>query len=377
MTRTTDPCLAEHDVDPLRGFLPSKDPLQRLPDKYIPWEQVAFDLPGLVSTHLVRDAVDALPLIDTKALKTEAQLRRAMLLLSVLGGACAWSRTPPPAQLPRALCIPWSEVAERLDRPMIISHASIVLHNWKRVNMDEEIKATNLRTLQCFRGGPDEEWFYLVTVEIEASGARALPALLVAREAAAEGDMGRLVESLAVISGVVNDMIIVLEQMESRCRHDVFYHRVRPFLSGWPDPGMIYEGVTTEPIQLHGGSAAQSSLIQSIDAGLDVPHPHPGTQPFLAAMRHYMPPRHRAFVEMLEQGPSLREASAGSPGAADAYDACIDSLDGFRKTHMGITTRYITQQAPSRASAVGTGGTEYADFLRRTRTETNDRRIGN
>ncbi|MBM43954.1 MAG: hypothetical protein CMJ36_02930 [Phycisphaerae bacterium] len=377
MTSSPDSRLAEHDVDPIRGFLPGEDPLQRLPARYVPWERLAFDLPALVSTHLLRDAIEELPLLDTDALESEAELRRAMLLLSVLGGACAWSRPEPPTRLPRSISIPWSEVAERLDRPMIISHASIVLHNWRRIDPAGEIVAKNLRTLQCFRGGPDEEWFYLVTVEIEARGARALPLLLAAREAAATGDTVKLATSLEALSGVIDDLIHVLGQMEPGCRHDVFYHRVRPFLSGWPEPGMIYEGVTTEPVQLHGGSAAQSSLIQSIDAGLDVPHPHPGTRPFLMAMRHYMPPRHRAFVELLELGPSTRDAAAGSPSSADAYDACIDALDRFRKAHMGITARYITQQARSVESAIGTGGTEYADFLRRTRTETNDRRIGN
>lgn len=367
--------LLQHDVHPERGFLPASDPLQCLPDEYRPWEQLAVDLPALISTQQIRGAIMDLPELDATQLTGEPELRRAMLLLSVFASACVWSRNQPLTSLPPALCRPWADVAHTLQRPMIIAHASIVLHNWRRIDPTGPIAPDNLRVLACFRGGPDEAWFYLVTVAIEACGARALPSLLLAQDAVAKNELGDLAAALDTITDTICDMTVELNRMEERCEHAVFYHRVRPFLTGWPAPGLIYEGVSKEPVVLHGGSAAQSSLLNALDAALDVPHEHPGTQPFLHAMRLYMPPRHRMFIEHLESGPSVRAAAAGDTKTRSSYDRCIDALAHFRKTHQAITMRYITQQAPAVDKAVGTGGTEYADFLRRTRLETSQRRL--
>jgi indoleamine 2,3-dioxygenase len=40
---------------------------------------------------------------------------------------------PSPAELPEQVSIPWSQVAARLGRPPILTHSSIVIHNWKRI----------------------------------------------------------------------------------------------------------------------------------------------------------------------------------------------------------------------------------------------------
>ena len=367
--------LRTFDVDPVRGFLPAVDPETRLPASFAPWEQLAVDLPALLSTGVARDAVAGLPLLDADSLASTRSLQRAMLLLSVFASASVFGGAEAEHRLPPNLCLPWKKVSGRLGRPMIIAHASIVLHNWRRLDMHGPIAADNLRALQCFRGGPDEEWFYLLTAEIEATGAAAIPALARLRCEADALTSNGIDEALEKIAATIDAMRVVLDRMEDRCRHAVFYHRIRPFLSGWPEPGVVYEGLEAEPIVLHGGSAAQSSLLNAFDAALDVPHEHPRTKPFLQAMRRYMPPRHRAFLEWLESGTSLRDAVAGRPAGASRYDECIRQLVLFRKAHQEITIRYITGQAPPRSDAVGTGGTDYADFLRRTRVETDRRRL--
>ena len=371
----THSILIEHDVDPARGFLPSRDPLHTLPPAFHSWEQLAGRLPELIGTPGVLQAVQALPALDIDLLVDEPMLRRAMLLLSIFGSACVWSGPEPVLTLPSALCTPWSDVAGRLQRPLIIAHASIVLHNWAMVDPALGFQPDNLRMLASFGGSPDEEWFYMVTVAIEACGARALPQLLRGKHAASTGDPETLLAALQAIADTIQAMTSLLERMEERCRHDVFYQHIRPYLTGWPEPGVVYEGIADTPHILHGGSAAQSSLLNAMDAGLDIPHDHPGTSSFLQAMRHYMPPRHRRFIEMLETGSSIREAAAEHQPTRIAFDRCIEGLTQFRRTHQAITMRYITQQAPTTGEATGTGGTDYADFLRRTRLDTSDRRL--
>jgi phenylalanyl-tRNA synthetase beta chain len=54
-------------------------------------------------------------------------------------------------------------------------------------------------------------------------------------------------------------------------------------------------GTGTPPQVWAGGSAAQSSLLQSFDAGLGIRPEHAHTRDFLDAMLQYMPPKHRAL----------------------------------------------------------------------------------
>lgn len=48
-------------------------------------------------------------------------------------------------------------------------------------------------------------------------------------------------------------------------------------MSGWKNnpalpKGLIYEGVSTEPVQLYGETGAQSSILHSFDATLGIQH---------------------------------------------------------------------------------------------------------
>ncbi|MCW6004370.1 indoleamine 2,3-dioxygenase [Micromonospora sp. CPCC 205371] len=126
-----------------------------------------------------------------------------------------------------------------------------------------------------------------------------------------------------------------------------FYHRIRPFLTGWPEPGLVYERVDETPRLLTGGSAAQSSLIQAFDAGLRIPHQHEVTGAFLRAMRAYMPLSHRRFLADLEAGPSIFDyvtARRGEhPRLVDAYNACVRAVGDLRAQHLGLTGRYISR----------------------------------
>ena len=100
---------------------------------------------------------------------------------------------------------------------------------------------------------------------------------------------------LATITSAIGEMREELAQLHEGCRPATFYHQHRPLLSGWKGnpglpKGLIYEGVSEEPIQLSGGSAAQSASLQLLDAGLGVLH-HGEEGEFLATMRdQYMPP---------------------------------------------------------------------------------------
>lgn len=62
--------------------------------------------------------------------------------------------------------------------PPLLTHLSLVLHNWHRLDPSGPLLAENLACNCQFLGGQDETWFYTVTVEIEARGGGVFGALL-------------------------------------------------------------------------------------------------------------------------------------------------------------------------------------------------------
>lgn len=166
--------LKRFNVDPRRGFLPSQDPLQRLPyARYHLWEDLADDLPKLLGARLgqARGPLRQLPALKTDKLVTDAELRRAHLLLCLFAHAYVWGGPEPMDEIPEGIAIPLWEVAKRLDMPPVLGHPSIVLYNWRRLDAEADICMENLSTLNNFFDGRDESWFYLITVELEQRGA--------------------------------------------------------------------------------------------------------------------------------------------------------------------------------------------------------------
>lgn len=368
--------LANFDVDPVRGFLPAEDPLQRLPKPFAEWDLLAAELPYLLLTGQVRRRLSRIGPAPLERLTTAGELERAMLILSSLGMAYVWGTAEPAERLPPSLALPWAAVAKRLGRPPIITHATAVLNNWRRVDPLGPLTVDNLACTQHFLGGMDEQWFFTATAGVELAGAPALPLLIDAQQAAAKENDLAVRETLNSVAAIFERVNVALQRIYERCDPHIFYHRIRPFLAGWNQHGLLYEGVSDTPLKLHGGSAAQSSLIQAFDAALGIEHLHPETRPFLMLMRDYMPPPHRRFIEALANQISLYEFVQNRPDPLlkKAFNRCITLLDRFRQAHMEIAVRYILHQSGDE-DGVGTGGTSFVPFLSEARRETRDRKL--
>ena len=369
---------ADYDVSPERGFLPAEDPLLSLPAPFAEWDRLSAELPYLVLTGRVRSTLSNLKTPDLDQLTTPAELERAMLIISALGMAYIWAEQPEINMLPANIAVPWAALAEKLGRPPMITHSSVVLNNWRRLDPNDGIHADNLACTQHFMGGMDEQWFFTATTALEAIGAPALMPLNKAKSAAAAGDVETVTRLLTTVQDVFKQVNAALLRVYERCAPYIFYHRIRIFLAGWDQTGIVFEGVSPEPLRMHGGSAAQSSLIQAYDAALGIEHLHPNTRPFLMLMREYMPPKHRQFVEDLAKGPSIYDfvesQKADHPELTAVFNQCIDELDKFRKAHMEIAVRYVLQQGENGEDGLGTGGTSFVPFLSEARKETKAKR---
>lgn len=77
------------------AFLPLDNPLEVLSDDYYrPWEDIAHNLPALVQSG-IDGAVAQLPLLDTGRLVSEAEWRRAYVILTFMTNAYVWSGEKP------------------------------------------------------------------------------------------------------------------------------------------------------------------------------------------------------------------------------------------------------------------------------------------
>jgi indoleamine 2,3-dioxygenase len=167
--------------------------------------------------------------------------------------------------------------------------------------------------------------------------------------------------------------------MPENCDPYIYYHRVRPYLHGFSENPVLYQGVAAyagRPQTFFGETGAQSTIIPSLDAALGIEHSTDSLRIYLNKMRDYMPPAHRAFLGAIENGPSIRQIvlgrADGNAALRDAYNACVALVEQFRAKHLEYAATYIHKQAQQgyNSSHYGTGGTPFMAYLKKHRDET-------
>lgn len=367
-------------LDLTRGFLPVEDPLLYLPAPFAPWENLGRLLPKLLVSYQLRSAIEEAPHFPVEHLRGMQEYERAMVLLSFLAHAYVWGYEEPAPALPAVIAVPWYQVASELRRPPVLSYESYALQNWRRINPSGPVALGNIALIQNFLSGLDEEWFVLVHVEIEAKAAPALRAILKAQASVMEKDIYSVVKYLDRMGDALQEICEILERMPEHCDPYIYYNRVRPYIHGWKDhpaldDGLYYRGVDAykdEPQKFRGETGAQSGVIPSLDAALGIEHADSPLSHYLKEMREYMPPAHREFVEMVENGPSIREFVISHKqdelALPDAYNRCIKLIRRFRETHIGYAAKYIHSQhqtSSSNPTRTGTAGTPFMEYLKK------------
>ena len=358
------PQLAEYAINPRTGFVPSADPLDRLPPAYDAWEALVPELSALIRSRQLRSMLLKMEMLDTAGLTLPPQKERALLLLSVFCNGWVWSGVEPNFRIPAQVAVPLCTVADGLGRPPIVHYASMALNNWRRIDPVFPLSADNVRMQVQFLGGVDEDWFFMGSLGVELAAAPLIEAIHATAAASLQDDDAALVTSLTHIAAGMAPLVSALERTREWCDPYVFYHRVRQFLGGWPPPGAIYEGVSEQPRKYVGGSAGQSSVIQAIDALLGVQHGESVPGRYLRLVRGYMPIGHRQFIEDIEGASCVRaRALKGARSLRVAYDSALEQVALFRSRHIEIARDYIVKPSGMRDAQFGTGGTAFRDFL--------------
>ena len=157
--------------------------------------------------------------------------------------------------------------------------------------------------------------------------------------------------------------------MYENCDPYIFFNRVRPFLASLES--VEYRGCNKNPRNYFGGSAAQSSLLQAIDAMFGITHPDQHSRSYLVKMRSYMPAGHAAYINELEAGKLLPHTIDGDDRCSRVYTACVNALIDFRQSHLKMVEKYVSSQMSQMGPGhTGTGGTDPMVFLRQVAKDT-------
>ena len=375
--------IADYGITEEFGYLPNYDPARSLSAGNEDWDQFGKEIPKLLMSSNFRKRVTELPDFNVKALKGDAEIQRAMLILSYIGQSYQWSDESPATTLPKKLALPWYEVGKLVGRPPILSYQSYASDNWRRIDPNGPIECGNIALQQCFLGGQDEEWFILIHIDIEKKAGKALKAIEDAQADVSSNDADKLLLSLTKLRDSLAAMYSVLCRMPEKCDPYIYFHRVRPYIFGWRNNpslpnGVIYEGVEEYKgvgQTFRGETGAQSAIIPAADGVLGIDHEKDELREYLMEMRQYMPPQHVKFIEAVEDGPSVRNfvKSANNSKLTSIFNECVEIVADFRAKHLEYAGTYIHAQAqatPGNPSAVGTGGTPFMVYLRKHRDET-------
>ncbi len=379
------------DKNNVSGFISSDEPLRYLVNKNEDeqiLENLACSIPKLLLTNKIRKQIDSLP--DTffshnLEKYSEQELRLLNVQFSFLAHAYVWGDLVPSKILCAAIAKPWSKISEMLGRPAILSYASYCLDNWHKINQDEGVNLDNVALNYNFLGGIDEDWFVTIHVCIEHAANKAIQSAfnIASKFENNECNDQFLTDELTSIKKSMLEVNHIFRKMPEKCDPYIYYHRVRPYIFGWknnpalPD-GLIYESCFDEEPQLYRGeTGAQSSIVPTLDALLNVEHERDELREYLDEMKSYMPPSHRELIKYVEDHSELKKAISDKEDLQALYDECCQEISIFRSQHLRYAADYIHNQSTkntlfgSGGSKVrGTGGTPFMKYLKKHRDET-------
>jgi indoleamine 2,3-dioxygenase len=341
---------------------------------------VASSLSQLVADGRCREACLALPIPNfsgSDVILDERAAERLHQAYAFLSNGYLWQPgAEPTRQLPRTLAIPFVQLSARVKRPPTLSYTNTQLTNWRRLDPAGEISVENIKAVQMFQSLPDEEWFWVLHIVIEARGAPAVIAGTRLVQAAKINDIDQIEMQLEIIRCGLETIIELAGRMEEGCRPEVYYETLRPFLFAHPD-GVVFDGVQAfggKPQTFLGQTGAQSALIPAICTSLGLRHARSELTTYLEAVRAYMPEPHRQFVAGLE-GQVVRDCVSSTVSqnpVRTLYNSCVEKVVEFRRLHLGLAANYIASRMDNPR---GTGGTDFMRWLKHMTRETTEQML--
>jgi indoleamine 2,3-dioxygenase len=111
--------------------------------------------------------------------------------------------------------------------------------------------------------------------------------------------------------------------------------------------GVVYEGVSDEPLSFRGESGANDSMIPLCDNFLQITMPDTPLTSILQDFRSYRPGNHREFLEYVNARSnhlSLKSYALQEPSSAALYLLALNQVRDFRWRHWCFTREYVLKK---------------------------------
>lgn len=372
-----------------RGFLPIEDPLLRLPEDQkhelnILLNMTIENLPILIKAKMLRKVIDE---FDKKYISTPyihidnfdpQEVNSALMILTMLTQAYLWEdpASKPARSIPRLLSVNIHKLLSYNPRVPVLTYADYVLQNFERIDKSKGITLDNVRPKYMFTGSPEEAWFIIIHVVVEAAFAKAIEAAYKIHKLAklpyqTEDRNAIFSRYFAEMAQSIEQATEVLGRMYEHCSPSFFFNVLRPFLEGTDKAGGIFfTGRFEGPVSYRGSSGAQSSTVPALDAILGVQHADDKMTRSLQAFLEYMPNLHQAFILAMQNN--------FIPDSDERRQA-IGKLWLFRRKHLEMPAEYIAKEAAKKGmrpeDVTGTGSTNIGMFLSKRARKTCDAAI--
>jgi len=287
-------------------------------------------------------------------------------LISFIVAKYVWLEPTKPIEvLPKYLGFCYLQICKYVGINPAMTHAAVNLFNWKVKddtienkysieNLDinytillNDASENNIQEIET------EKWFYLIHIAFElnsGSSVKNVTDIILNNKNMSDKEM---IFNLNQIADSINKAVEIVSRIGEHCNNRIFFEKLRNYLSGWdklPQKHLeAYNGEYYEKLEYKGGSAAQSSLIQTWDILLGVNHVQ-HAKDFFAEMRNYMPYSHMCFLNTLESYSfDLNEyiKNRKNQELVQAYNECVASLIELRTMHKGIIHNYIVKFVPA------------------------------
>ncbi len=211
------------------GIMPVTPPLRSLGPLFAVWDEIAYELPDLCRSLIVRKRLDSMPLlrVDNPQILPDTALLRASAIISAFAHAYHYIGIEPPAGgLPPAIRIPWDDIARRLHRREAhMSYIDISTYNWRvrDAACHDPLRVENLDLLVAVWGNEAERIFLAATIETQAKSTPLINAIIQAQEAAVLNDTVQLAAALSAMIECLHHLAQICLPKISPCRNSPFF----------------------------------------------------------------------------------------------------------------------------------------------------------
>lgn len=394
-TKPSDTSIPSFMVSTERGFLPRQDPVVQLPPEFDPLEDILRRMPiktitgepGLLADFKLGPTVEAelpdlsdyvekyskdLPLMN--ALYRDYSFLASAYLLEpcherfMRGEQYGLGRQT----LPRNIAMPITKVAKFAGFMPFMEYAgSYALFNYRLENPELGLEYNNLRLIRAFELGMDptssEAGFVLVHIAMVKHSGDLVAAAVKASEAAASKDREAFNDAMTGLVAALDQINKVMNTMWARSKPSG-YTSFRTFIFGITSQsmfpkGVVYEGVSDEPLAFRGESGANDSMIPLCDNLLQIAMPDTPLTEILKDFRQYRPGNHREFLEAIKEHSDkidFKQYALSDPISASLYLQALDQVRDFRWRHWCFTREYILKMT---SHPTATGGSPIVTWL--------------